>query len=359
MPTLVAAFVTSFVIAFLTVPVLIKYSLRRNFVDLPGLRKIHTKVTPSLGGVAIFLGFALSTLIWIDFQHLHDIKFIVVGLFTIFFIGLRDDLVPLSPIVKLLGQIFVGLLIVFSMDLRVHSMEGMLGIHELPTAVSYGVTIFIIIIITNSFNLIDGIDGLAASLASVSLFAFSAWFFLNGYPLNALLGIAMLGGVLAFLIFNWEPAKVFMGDTGALLIGMTLSVQAIQFITINHGLPAGNPHHFVGGAAVAISFILVPLMDTLRVIILRLASGRSPMSPDKNHIHHNLIKLGLSHSRSTLLLVFLQIGAIIASVYFRWVSNGVLLIALAAATLIVTAVLHLLTRKSELPTGTISDSRSE
>jgi len=359
MSALAATFITAFVISFLTVPVLIKYSLKRNLVDLPGLRKIHTKVTPSMGGIAIFLGFSVSAFVWIDFEYWHEIRLIAVALFVIFFVGLRDDLVPLSPSIKLLGQLLVAFMIVLTTDLRIHTMEGMLGIHELPTTVSYLVTVFIIIIITNSFNLIDGIDGLASSIASISLFAFSVWFYLAGHQVLALLGISLLGGLIAFLIFNWDPAKVFMGDTGALLIGMMLAVQALFFIQINQSLPKDNPYHFVGGAASAICFLLVPLMDTLRIIVIRIASGRSPFTPDKNHIHHNLIRLGLSHGRTTILLGGIQLVGIVAAISFRWLSSGAILIGLGISTVFVSLLLYLMVRKVEIPSGTVSDSTSK
>ncbi len=172
-----AAAITSFVIAFLIVPVIIKYSLRKNLVDIPGRRKIHKKVTPSMGGIAIFIGFFISSLIWIDIQGWGSIKFILVALFVIFFIGVRDDLVPLRPMIKLIGQIMSASLLIFLFDLRIRSFYGIFGVHELPLVVSYVITYFTIIVITNSFNLIDGLDGLAGTISIVALLAFGVWFF--------------------------------------------------------------------------------------------------------------------------------------------------------------------------------------
>src|SRR4030095_13795357 len=148
-----AAAITSFVIAFLIVPVIIKYSLAKNLVDIPGRRKIHKKVTPSMGGIAIFVGFFISALIWLNIEELGYIKFILVALFVIFFIGVRDDLVPLKAMVKLIGQIMAASLLIFLFDLRIKTFYGLFGFHELPEFVSYLVTYFTIIVITNSFNL--------------------------------------------------------------------------------------------------------------------------------------------------------------------------------------------------------------
>ena len=164
-----AAAITSFVIAFLIVPVIIKYSLRKNLVDIPGRRKIHKKVTPSMGGIAIFIGFFISSLIWTNIQELGYIKFILVALFVIFFIGVRDDLVPLRAMVKLVGQIMAASLVIFLFDLRIKTFYGLFGIYELPNIVSYLITYLTIIVITNSFNLIDGLDGLAGTIAIVAL----------------------------------------------------------------------------------------------------------------------------------------------------------------------------------------------
>lgn len=297
-----AAAITSFVISFLIVPVIIKYSLKRNLLDIPGRRKIHKKVTPSMGGIAIFCGFFISSLIWIDFSLWSDIKFILVALFVIFFIGVRDDLVPLRAILKLIGQIMAASLLIFLFDLRLDSLYGIFGITHLPDSVSYIFTIFTIIIITNSFNLIDGLDGLAGTIAIIALICFGTWFYLVDDTTFAILSFTMLGAVLAFLIFNWEPSEVFMGDTGAMVIGMLLAILAIHFINVNYDLPSGAPYKFLASIGTAACFIIIPLVDTSRIIILRLLKGHSPFKPDKSHIHHAIMRLGKTHSQTTLIL---------------------------------------------------------
>src|SRR5688572_2289395 len=193
-----AAAITSFVIAFLIVPVIIKYSLRKNLVDIPGRRKIHKKVTPSMGGIAIFIGFFISSLIWIDLQSWANIKFILVALFVIFFIGVRDDLVPLRWMMKLMGQIMAASLLIFLFELRISSLYGLFGFHELPETVSILLTYFTIIVITNSFNLIDGLDGLAGTIGIISLLGFGIWFFLIDDLIFSVLSFAMLGSIFAF-----------------------------------------------------------------------------------------------------------------------------------------------------------------
>ncbi len=316
-----AAAITSFVIAFLIVPVIIKYSLRKNLVDMPGRRKIHKKITPSMGGIAIFIGFFTSSLIWTDIQDWGYIKFILVALFVIFFIGVRDDLVPLRAMVKLIGQIMAASLVIFLFDLRIKTFYGIFGIDELPPIVSYLVTYLTIIVITNSFNLIDGLDGLAGTIAIVALLAFGIWFFLVGQPIFSKLCFAMLGAIFAFLIFNWEPSEVFMGDTGALVIGMMLAILTIYFINVNYNLPEMTPFKFNGSVGTAACIIIIPLVDTLRIVILRLSKGQSPFLPDKSHVHHAIMRLGMSHTQTTLILAGVQVVYIGLAMAFHHLSD--------------------------------------
>ena len=324
-----AAAITSFVISFLIVPVIIKYSLKKNLLDIPGRRKIHKKVTPSMGGIAIFCGFFISSLIWIDFSKWFQIKWILVALFVIFFIGVRDDLVPLRAILKLVGQILAASLLIVFFDLRIDSLYGILGITDLPDGLSYIVTIFTIIIITNSFNLIDGLDGLAGSIALISLFCFGTWFYLIGDTTFAILSYTMLGAILAFLIFNWEPSEVFMGDTGALVIGMLLAILSIHFINVNYSLPLDNQFKFLSSIGTAAAFIIIPLVDTSRIIILRLFKRKSPFKPDKSHVHHAIMRLGKTHSQTTLILAgthcfYIGMAIILNDLSERYVLLGVI-----------------------------------
>ncbi len=340
-----AAAITSFVIAFLIVPVIIKYSLKRNILDIPGRRKIHKKVTPSMGGIAIFCGFFLSSLIWIDLSMWSEIKFILVALFIIFFIGVRDDLVPLRALFKLFGQILVGSLLIFLFNLRIDSLYGILGIYDLPDWLSYLCTIFTIIIITNSFNLIDGLDGLAGTISIISLFCFGTWFYMVGDTTFGILSYSMLGAILAFLIFNWEPSEVFMGDTGALVIGMLLAILVIHFVNVNYALPVVSPFKFTSSIGTAACFIIIPLVDTSRIIILRLTKGKSPFKPDKSHIHHAIMRLGKTHSQTTIILAVTHTFFIVAAVVLRDLSERYILLGVIGLSIAFSVILDRLILK--------------
>lgn len=334
-----AAAVTSFVICFLIIPVIIKYSLEKNLVDIPGRRKIHKKITPSMGGIAIFIGFVLSALIWTDISQWKDMRFILIALFMVFFIGVRDDLVPLRAFMKLLGQIVAAIVLIALFDLRLKSFYGLAGIYDIPLSVSYMITLFTIIVITNSFNLIDGLDGLAGTIAGIALLSFGVSFYLVGDTVFAVLSFAMFGAVIAFLFFNWDPSEIFMGDTGALVIGLMLAISAIHFIDLQYNLPNEHAYKFKAAVSGAVSFIMIPLADTLRIFILRIIRKQSPFTPDKSHIHHNIMRLGFSHGQSTMILGAIQVVFVVIVVFSRSFNDNYVLLGMLLLCTVLSIVL--------------------
>ena len=342
---LILAAISAFVVAFLILPVLIKYSLKKNLVVVPGRRMVHKKETPSLGGVAIFLGFILATVIWVDIEEWSNMRYPLASLLIIFFLGIRDDLVPFNAWRKMIGQgaAIVGLL--FS-DIRINSLYGLFGVNEIPALVSFILTAGFIIVLTNAYNLIDGLDGLAGTVGVIAFSAFGLWFHLAGHQVFSLFCFAMVGALLAFLIFNWQPAEIFMGDTGAMVGGMLLSIVSIYFLNINEALPVDNPVKFTSSIGAAACVIVLPLCDTVRIILLRISRGQSPITPDKSHIHHGLIRLGLSHSQASLLLGFICLGFIaLALVTKNWGNGYVLGLVLGVCTVLSVTLDRLLIRK--------------
>lgn len=340
-----AACVTAFLIAFIALPVIIKFFLDKNLVDVPGRRKIHKKITPSMGGIAIFFGFLLASLIWMDFDYWRSTRFVLASLFIIFLLGVRDDIVPFQALQKLFGQIIAVVILLFS-GVHIDSLYGLFGIYEIPMILSYPLTGFVIILITNSFNLIDGLDGLAGSVGLTALAAFGVWFYFVDEPVFALLCFAMSGGILAFLVFNWEPSEIFMGDTGAMVIGMLLAVLVIHFMSVNNDLPIGHTMRYESTIASGVCFIIIPLADTLRIIILRVSRGQSPLSPDKSHIHHAIMRLGASHSRTALILATVNMLFIAGAWIFRDAGDKWMLLGVIAVALILSFILdRLIIRK--------------
>lgn len=324
---------TSFLITFLIFPVFIKVFRKRNYLDAPGGRKIHTVQTPSMGGLPIFIGFAISLLIWMPFEGLREIKYVISALTIMFIIGFRDDLINLRAFQKLFGQIAAMLIIVAVCDIRLMSLYGLFGVYEIPLVVSYALSAFTIIVITNAYNLIDGIDGLAGSVGIICSLFFGIWFYLTGAESYAFLCFAILGGLLAFLQFNWAPSKVFMGDTGSLLIGFFLSIVTIKFIDGNYSLPISHPFRFDAYIGPAMAVLIVPLYDTLRVFVKRILRGKSPMHPDRTHLHHILLRLGCNHAQATGILATVNVIFVLLALVLKSFPDMIVLPALIITAL--------------------------
>jgi len=318
-------FITSFAVSFVLFPATIKVLKKYNLVDSPGGRKIHTEHTPAIGGVPIFLGIMLSVMMWLPLAYIGEFKYVISALIITFILGLRDDLIELKANQKLLGQIAAASLLIFFCDIRLRSMYGLFGIYDLPIWASFLVTTFTFIVVTNAYNLIDGIDGLAGSVAILALLFFGSWFMLVGKIHYSFFCFAFAGSLLAFLNYNWAPSRIFMGDTGSLLIGFFIASSTIYFIDTNYRLSDDSLFKFNAFVASGVGIIAIPLYDTLRVFVKRVIAGKSPMHPDKNHVHHVLLKLGMSHAGATLVLIAINLLFIGIVVSFRDMSDNLVL----------------------------------
>lgn len=303
------SFICSLFLALTLCPVIIKVSKIKHLVDEPKEdRKVHRRSVPTVGGIGIFASFLFSLSFWAGWgsksMHIEDYQFyqyFVACLLLLFFMGLKDDLTGLSPFKKLAALVLVGLIMVFLAPMRITNMGGLFGIHELPEAMSIALSLFTYIVVVNSINLIDGIDGLAGGIGAIAGIAFGTWFFLAGNLFFAVLGFSLAGALIGFLVFNASPAKIFMGDSGSLLVGFILCVLAMKLISYqDHEMPSIFAH--VSRPVLAMTILAYPLIDTIRVFIIRAVNGRSPLSADKNHIHHRLIGNGYSHMRSSAII---------------------------------------------------------
>jgi len=296
--------VIAFLITFSAIPIIIRVAEMKHLFDVPDDRKLHANPVPSLGGIGIFAGFIMAFLIaaptgWAELQYF-GAAFLVM-----FFLGLKDDIVVLTPLKKFLGQLLAAFIIVYKGGVLIDGMFGFLGMEKMPFLLSLIFTYLTIVVITNSFNLIDGVDGLAGSLGLFTSIAFGVYFVLADQPLYSIMSFSMAGSLLAFLIFNISPARIFMGDTGSLLLGLVNSILVIKFIQIAT-VPTAKV--FLPAApAIGFAILFVPLFDTLRIFAYRILSRRSPFSPDRNHIHHLLLANGCSHNMVTFLAVSFNI----------------------------------------------------
>jgi UDP-N-acetylmuramyl pentapeptide phosphotransferase/UDP-N-acetylglucosamine-1-phosphate transferase len=193
--------------------------------------------------------------------------------------------------------------------IRITSMHGLLGFNEMSDGFSYALSYLTIIVVMNSFNLIDGIDGLAGTLGLLTMLLFGVYFFAIDMAAYSLLAFSMAGSLMAFLIFNHHPAKIFMGDSGSLMIGLVNSILVIKFITVAD-TPAAIALPVQSSVAVGFSILIIPLLDTLRVFSVRIFKGNSPFTPDRNHVHHLLLDRGFKHHNITFFCLMLNVGFI-------------------------------------------------
>lgn len=327
----------AFIIAFFAMPVVINIADKKKLFDLPDERKLHTTPIASLGGVGIFLAVVFSCLVGISFTHEDSFQYYFAALFVMFAIGFKDDIIALSATKKFVAQILTAAIIIHLGGVQISSFYGIGGIEELPESLGVPITYFTIILITNAYNLIDGIDGLAGTLGFVSAILFGAYFYLASMIDYAAFSFSLAGALLAFLIFNFSPAKLFMGDSGSLLIGTTLSILVLKFINV-----AGNPaSHFPIESAVAlgIAVIVVPLVDTIRAFASRMANGKSPFTPDRNHIHHLLFDRGMTHSWVVFSCVSATLIFVLLTFSFRHLGNFILVVLLFSVSFFALGIL--------------------
>ena len=327
----------AFLITFFAIPVIIEVAKNKKLFDEPDERKVHKAVIPTLGGLGIFAGFILATLMGVPANISNQpLQYFMAAALVIFFLGIKDDILVLSATKKFVGQLVAaGILIRFG-GIQLNDMHGLFGIHEIPHVASVILTLFTVIVITNSFNLIDGVDGLAGSLGLLTAIVFGIYFLLIGQTMFAVMALALAGSLSAFLIFNFSPAKIFMGDTGSLLIGLLNSIFVIKFISV-----AGSSIYPVESApAIGFAILIVPLFDTLRVFSLRIFNRRSPFSPDRNHIHHFLLDLGLSHRMISVVCVSANIVFIVLAYSLRSIGTNMVIAALATAAIIFVGIVY-------------------
>lgn len=321
----ILAILTSFIISFISIPSIIKVAELKNLYDEPCSRKKHKKAIPTLGGIAIFAGFIFSVCFWSNQQQILELQYIISALIIMFFMGIKDDIINLVAYKKLIGQFIAAIILVIFAKIKFTSFYGIFEIYELPSYVSIPFSILVIIAITNSINLIDGIDTLAGSVGIFANLTFGTWFYLTENYHYSILAFAMLGSLFAFLYFNKTPAKIFMGDTGSLTLGIVLSILAIKFVELNRIYYGPLQFKILSAPTVAISILIVPLFDTLRVFTIRIFQSRSPLSPDREHIHHILTDIGYSHTKSTLYLILLNFTCVVLTILLMEINAETLL----------------------------------
>jgi UDP-N-acetylmuramyl pentapeptide phosphotransferase/UDP-N-acetylglucosamine-1-phosphate transferase len=338
MQNIILAFLTSLLVVIFGIPSIITVAKLKGLYDKPDFRKLHTNKIPRLGGLAIIAGFSIAVSLWGISQGMDTrLQYLQAAVIILFFSGLKDDIVVLSPYKKLAAQIIATVITVAGEGILINNFYGLFGIESIPIWASYALTVFTIIVVTNSFNLIDGVDGLAGGIGFITSITFGLWFNFIDQIGWSILAFGLAGSLLGFLIFNFNPAKIFMGDAGSLCIGFLLSIFAIKFIQFN-APEAVNLYKIKSAPGIAVAILIVPLFDTLRVFVLRVLKKQSPFTADKNHIHHSLIKIGLGHKEVSMIMYLANVVFVLIAFLIQDSTTTVILLIVGALALILAQI---------------------
>ena len=315
--TPVLACLSAFIITYFSIPAIIRLSLVKRLYDQPDERKVHAKRISPLGGMAIFGGMIISFVFFSAHLANPALNSVLVALFILFITGVKDDLYPLTPYKKLIGQLLAVTIVIFQGDIRFESMYGLFDIHELPYWISVTISYFFYLGIINSFNFIDGINGLSSGIGIVVSVTFALWFAYLDEQLFLILALSIAGSQLAFLRYNLVNAKIFMGDSGSMILGFLSALLTIYFLQANERSDEVLLRH-IDALVFAISVIIIPIIDTFRVVFLRVfVFRRSPFAADRNHIHHVMLDIGLTHVQATVILLAVNVGFILLTYFLN------------------------------------------
>ena len=311
------AFTVSVIVSIFTTDNITGFSKRSGIVDAAvGGRKIHTRSVPNLGGVCVFLASMFTYFAFSDYTDVPRPDKLFSISILLFFIGLKDDIEPVPAWRRFIYEFLCAFFIIYITDIRIPSLYGIFYIHELSYWASFGLTSVFIVACINAYNMIDGIDGLLSSLSLLGTFVFGVMFYDTEEWLWALFCINVAGSLLGFLIFNWQPANIFMGNGGSMFIGTIFACLSLRVMQLEHI----NGSFFTVSMPVTITLgvIAIPIFDMLSVFAIRICNKQSPFKADKKHTHHRLLDLGLHHWQAVLTLVLVNI-LIIGFAY--WVQN--------------------------------------
>jgi len=323
----------SFLVTYIAIPSIVRVSIVRSLMANPNGRTSHFNPTPNLGGVAIFAGVIVSSVVFTGITTAHELKYIIAAMIIIFFVGLKDDLVPLVAYKKFLGQSIAILFILVPGDFHLSSLHGLFGVEDLSYPISLIITYILFLALINSFNLIDGIDGLASGIGILTSLFFGIVFLLDHHLAYSVMSFILASSLIAFFYFNVfsKTNKIFLGDTGAMLIGLILAIFAIRFL--NFESDALFLSQSQAAPAILLCVLIVPIFDTARVFILRILRGKSPFEADRTHIHHRLLELSGTHLKATSIILLVNVIFIALALLLRNINTLLLiLISLALAS---------------------------
>jgi len=314
---------------------IIRITRARGLYDQPDLgRKLHKIPIPVLGGIGIFLGYMIALVCIAEFTGYELHSYFILSLVILMFVGIADDLVPISARYKLIFQIFATCLVLYNNDAWIRDFNGVFNISIIPIYFAVPLSIFVIVLIINAYNMIDGVDGLAGSQGALASSLFGFYFLVNGNIELSFIAFALTGALIGFLYYNQPPARIFMGDTGSLVVGFILGYLTVEFVS-QIASDATNDVNFYS-PIIVVSVLIIPLYDILRVVIVRKLSGRLAFSPSRDHVHHTLIEYGFGAQAVSLYLLFVQLMVFITAITLATIGvniNIMLAVILAIAVL--------------------------
>jgi len=348
---LIYAFLTAFIITYISIPAIIKVSrIKKLYVELDE-RKVHTVVTPTLGGVAMFAGIIISILLFSDYLQFSYLKYYLAGIVILFFIGIKDDILVISARKKFVLQVVAAIIVVVWGNVQITNFHGFFTIHEVSQYIGIPLSIIIIVTIINAFNFIDGIDGYSGTIAIIITTAFGLWFYLIDEYTLCLLSCVTIASIFAFLRYNLfsKTRKIFMGDTGTLILGFIIAILSIKFNELNLTIPKDSIYHILPAPAVTFGILLVPIFDLLRIIFIRLIIKKPIFLPDKRHLHHVLLELGFSHKKIVIIMAIVNISFILISFLLShfFTIRRLIIILLMAATILAYIPRYIIRRRNK------------
>ncbi len=349
-PYLVA--ILTFTTGLLTMPFVLRVAKKYNMVVRPNKRTSHNGNIPNIGGLNIFVSLLLVFVVLLVFGQMKVSLF--VGFCLIFVIGFIDDRLVLSAYSKIVGETLCAFFLIYFADIRITSLYGVFGVYELQPMVSYIFSYMCYMFIINALNLIDGVDGLASGLSILYCSFFGVWFVLLDMPYHSIICFAIVGTLTVFFLYNVfgrSKRKIFMGDSGALILGYMLSFIIFTFLEINKTPINNTLLYFPYAPVTVIAIIFIPIFDVFRVTITRLKKGKSIFEADRNHIHHLLLGLGLSHKQVTFALLSVSLLyffiAIILKDYNLWIQFSIILLVGFLMIFIIWQLINLKTNKEQ------------
>ena len=285
------------------IPKIRQISQKHHLMDSSSHRSSHVGNVPSFGGVAFYISYILVLFFSQSLDNHHVSLTLLASISIVFFTGFLDDLKDLSSKIKFLGQFIAVGLLMFQPDFRINSLHGFMGLDEIPLFVSIAGSMFFLLGLINAFNLIDGIDGLTGITGIIVASFYAFMFYSLGIYFYAAIAVTTIATLLAFLRFNFSiERKIFMGDTGSLVIGLVLGLLTLKLMSFGDEAYVSLSFNRAQLPLFLVAVLFVPLLDTLRVMLVRALNGVSMFEPDRNHIHHIIIDFGMSHRRASFLI---------------------------------------------------------